>query len=574
MLRLLVRACPALMACAGAIGCADGFDSSGSARLPPSSSSGENAEPVAGAASAAAGSATDMPAEPVPTASDAAAVIAPRIRRLTNAEYDATVQALLGTETAPGAQFVPDARLYKYAKFDRNEAQVVDPMLARQLQQAAESLATEYVENTLDSELPCAPQADAACARTFFESFLPKAYRRPVLESELADLLSVVVTPALARDGFRAAVELGIEAVLQSTAFLYHTELGDVAADPGPVTLTNAEIAEAMAYLLTGAPADATLLGSDLHTAAVRETEARRLLQSPEAPAQVERMVKQWLDIDQTKDLVKDKNEYPNFAPTQFDHESNDFIQEVVFDRNGDFELLLGADFTVGTAQLAETYGAAPPPSDPGIISLTDVPRRGILNLGAFLVSFPSPIKRGARVLTQALCIELGDPNALGLRVALPPLNASKTRRERFEEHNQAPCVSCHNMIDSVGFTFEHFNELGEWEAAESDDPELPIDSTVTLALPADIPFGTQAVADSAELARLASESEAGRRCFARNLARFTTAAHGPELEQGFIDEWERLRETGQDSVKELLVAYVRSDLFVERDPQAEVLDP
>ncbi len=47
-----------------------------------------------------------------------------RIRRLSNAEYDATVQALLGTELGLGAGFVPDARLHKYAKFDRNEAQV------------------------------------------------------------------------------------------------------------------------------------------------------------------------------------------------------------------------------------------------------------------------------------------------------------------------------------------------------------------------------------------------------------------------------------------------------------------
>jgi hypothetical protein len=131
----------------------------------------------AGLGSASGGSAGD-------TSGGASRLITPRIRRLTNAEYDATVQALLGTKLALGAQFVPDARLYKYGKFDRNEAQIVEPVLARQLQQAAQHLATEYVTNELEQALPCAAHADAACARTFFEAFLPKAYRTRAARSK------------------------------------------------------------------------------------------------------------------------------------------------------------------------------------------------------------------------------------------------------------------------------------------------------------------------------------------------------------------------------------------------------
>jgi hypothetical protein len=194
-----------------------------------------------------------------------------------------------------------------------------------------------------------------------------------------------------------------------------------------------------------------------------------------------------------------------------------------------------------------------------------------LLNQGAFLVTFaspdaPSPIKRGARFLSQVLCVDPGDPNAVQLRLTLPAPSSSKTTRQRFEEHNQAPCVGCHGMIDSAGFTFDHFNALGAWESHERGEPELPVDSATTLRLPADIPFGSQSVKDSAELAELASDSEAGRRCFARNLARFTASAHGPALEQGFLEEWERLAALGQDTVLELLVAYVSSRYFVERD--------
>jgi hypothetical protein len=516
------------------------------------------------------------PAETTSAAAEPTARIAPRIRRLTNAEYDATVQALLGTEQTLAAQFVPDARLFKHGKFDRNEAQIVEPMLAGQLQRAAQSLASEYGTNHLESALPCFSQADATCARTFFESFLPKAYRRPATTAELDALMTRVVTPAIPRDGFSAAVELGIEAALQSTAFLYHTELGAGAdtladVDSTPIELTTREIGEQMAYLLTGGPADAELAAvPDLAPPASRETQAWRLLQSARARRQVQRMIKQWLDIDQTGAINKDETKYPNFTPQMFEREADAFIDEVVFERSAGFELLLGADFTVGSSLLAETYGAPPPSTDPGVIELTNVPRRGILNLGAFVVSYTTPVKRGVRVLTQTLCLDPGDPAALMIQTTLPPLNATKTRRERFEEHSQGICAGCHGMIDSIGFAFDHFNELGQWEADEDGNPELPIDSTTTLQLPASVPFGSQQVLDSAELARLISESEIGSRCFARNLARFTAAAHGDSLEQGFIDEWEKLRAAGRTSMQDLLIAYVKSDSFIKRDPFAE----
>lgn len=549
--------------CAGALACAPDLDGS----TPYGGSSGAGGSGVTSSSSGG---------NPDPSESGAPHLM-PRVRRLTNAEYDATVQALLGTEQALGAQFVPDARLHKYSKFDRNEAQIVEPMLARQLQQAAAALSNEYVTNKLDAALSCIGAEDAACARTFFEAFLPRAYRRPVTAGELEELLSIVVFPAIERDGFREAIGLGIAAVLQSTAFLYHTELGPRDAPAAaPVTLSSSEIAAELSYLLTGGPADEELVSvANLVDADVREAQARRLLQTPAARGQVQRMVKQWLDIDRAGEIIKDEIKYPNFSPQLFDAESDAYIDEVVFNRHGTFEMLLGADFTVGDATLADIYGAPAPTSDPGLIDLGGGPRRGILNRGAFLTSFTTPVKRGARFITQILCLDPGDPAMLNLRLTLPPPDATRTRRERFEEHSQnAVCAACHDAIDSAGFTFEHYNELGEWEANEGGDPALPVDASSTLMLPESIEFGTQSVEDSAELAMLASQSDAGRRCFARNVARFTLAAYGAALEQGFVEEWTRMAADGQDTVQNLLVAYVRSDLFIERDPNGVVGDP
>ncbi|MGC4086785.1 MAG: DUF1552 domain-containing protein [Polyangiaceae bacterium] len=389
--------------------------------------------------------------------------ISARVRRLSNAEYDATVQALLDSQQAPSARFVPDARLYKFAKFERNEAQVVEPVLARQLQQAAQSLANEYVTTKLPLALPCLRDADAACARSFFEGFLPRAYRRSVSAGELDGLLSLVVTPAIARDGFQSAIALGIEAALQSTAFLYHTELGPEGALGDSVTLTNREVAEALSYLFTAGPADPELTQRlDLDLPERREAEARRLLKTPAAKQQLHRLVKQWLEIDSVAGTSKNKSKFPVYQPDVFDQESNDFVDEVVFQRDGGLALLLGADFTIGRTELAEFYGAPAPSGEKGLIDLAGVPRRGILNLGAFLATFAtpefaSPVKRGARFLTQVLCLDPGDPNALNLRVMLPPFDSSKTTRARFEQHSQGACAGCHASNRQRGLRLSAF---------------------------------------------------------------------------------------------------------------------
>src|SRR5262245_40832656 len=61
-----------------------------------------------------------------------------RIRRITNAEYDASVRALLGTtQSLAATTFPPDSR---QSNFTLNDAQRVDPVLAKQLDDAASAL--------------------------------------------------------------------------------------------------------------------------------------------------------------------------------------------------------------------------------------------------------------------------------------------------------------------------------------------------------------------------------------------------------------------------------------------------
>src|SRR5690606_32298569 len=110
-----------------------------------------------------------------------------RIRRLTTAEYDAAVQTLLGTNQTFGADFPPDARQHGDTL---NEAERVDPILARALDHAAIALAEEAIGN-IGVLAPCTEFSDVgrACAETFIDAFASEAYRRPLVPEEKQGLL-------------------------------------------------------------------------------------------------------------------------------------------------------------------------------------------------------------------------------------------------------------------------------------------------------------------------------------------------------------------------------------------------
>src|SRR5689334_1687744 len=110
-----------------------------------------------------------------------------RIRRLSNAEYDASVRVLLGVSDPPSVafSFPPDTKQGPHnspagAAFTVNDGQRVDPVLADKLDTTAQALISEArAAGTLAMLAPC-DVTDAAsgevCAKAFVESFGAKIY--------------------------------------------------------------------------------------------------------------------------------------------------------------------------------------------------------------------------------------------------------------------------------------------------------------------------------------------------------------------------------------------------------------
>jgi len=563
-----------------ATGCVGKVGSSGTGTAGNGSVTG-----VGGAAGSSAGAGSG--ASSGGGATGASAYIPARVRRLTNAEYDASVQALLGSSMAPSVtlSFPPDARQGPAnspagAAFSLNDGQRVDPVLADKLDAAALALVTEARANgKLAALSPCASPSGAAgeaCAMTFAQSFGAKAYRRPLTADEIAGLVSSSATSVyhVGADGYTYAdgIDLLTRVILQSAGFLYLTELGDAAA-ASTVTLNANEIAASLSYLLTSGPPDDTLVGNAssglLATADGREAEARRLIASPAGRARFVRVVREWLGIENVAHREKASSVYPEFASvaTSMEDESRAFIDEVLNNSTGTLAELLTADWTIVDGPLAAIYGVTSAGAGKRT-SLSTVKRRGILNQGAFLSVFANnnsshPVFRGVAIMRRIACISLRDPGALGIVVSFPAADTTKTTRARFEAHAADPgCATCHDTIDALGFPFENFDGMGKTRTTENN---LSVDTKVTLSAGSDID-GTYA--DSNALAAALAQSPSVKACLARQI--FHSAAGRSDdtvaaAESAFVDIWTQLPAAQQGRLADVLVAYIRSPLFVQR---------
>jgi Protein of unknown function (DUF1592)/Protein of unknown function (DUF1588)/Protein of unknown function (DUF1595)/Protein of unknown function (DUF1587) len=606
---------------ATAFGCAGrGSDSSGvGAGNGAGTGSSAGSGSTGGSGSASGGGGSGGTSVTVPTS----AYLQTDIRRLTNAEYDSSVHALLGTSLTPAAStFSPDATQSGYSV---NEAQVVASVMAKALDTAAQALVTEARGNgKLASLSPCSNPTTqgATCAATFIASFGAQAYRRPVTASEAANLTTVyqaAVTGDPGSSPYNDGIDLVTRTILQSPGFLYITELGPDAPSTDPtVTLTPFEIAATLSYLLTAAPPDQTLTTAAqmgmLSTADQLEAQARRLLAStPGAPARLARVVREWLGIDSIGQIAKDMNWYPDFASlaaaTVMDAEATSFINEVLQKNSGTVAELLGASWTIvnptATVTASEIssyyskfYGVTAGTGETSLAGAKGGARVGILNQGAFPAvyahaSTSAPVFRGVAVERRVMCIPVPDPSSLNITVPPPPApDASdpETTRALFNVHGTTPgCAGCHTNIDAFGFSFEGYDGMGEYRTIDADSKGgvhlgaekvtstrsqaiggyeyLPIDTSTTIATNTDI---DGSYADSNALAAALAGSATVASCVATQLFRASTGRSDStgvmtDGETAFQSFWQQLPAGSRGNIAEILVAYIRSPLFVQR---------
>ncbi|HRI71423.1 MAG TPA: DUF1592 domain-containing protein, partial [Polyangium sp.] len=444
-------------------------------------------------------------------------------------------------------------------------------ILAEQYMVASEKVARRAMLQP-EALLPCAPVAgeERACAGKFVTTFGRRAYRRPLESDEVSRLLAVYDW-GFTEVGFSRGIELVIQAMLQSPHFLYRVEFGmPNLIEKDIIALTPHEVASRLSYMLWSSMPDAELFAAAdagrLGTAQEIETQARRMLEDPRARQAVANFNAQWLGLSHMESMKKDPATYPKYDESLrplWREETMAFLDDVIFDGQGDVATLFTATHSVMNAQLATFYGIEGGPTTEAFVRVELDPARtaGVLTQGSVLAvtgkpNQSSPVHRGKFVRERLLCQTIPPPpNNV---VATPPdLAPDLTTRERYSEHSENPsCAGCHIKMDPIGFGFEHYDGIGLWRDAENG---LPVDDTGEILDTRNIDGPFDGVVD---LGRKLAESEEARQCVATQWFRYGYGRAEGADDYCTMKDLQETFAAKKFNIKELLVALTQTDSF------------
>ncbi len=474
-----------------------------------------------------------------------------RARRLSNWEVERSVAAFTGLPVSLVRELPPDVRQEGYT---RNAEQDVSATWATRYAALVASLAPDTTR-ALEASLPCRDYAAAECREGVVKTLGERAFRRPLEGDELSELSEL-----LRAEGSLATL---LRRLLESPSFLYVTELGQ--------RLDDYELASQLSYLLRGSPPDAELLQAasqgQLQNAPARVRQARRLLAQSDTRFQFRRFALEWLEVDGLLDTAKSTQMFPSYEVLKpfMLAETEGYVDEVFVNGGASVQALLAGGFASVGPEMARFYGLS---TYGPRASLRGTGRLGVLQQASFLSAHAhedvtSPVKRGDFVMRKLLCERLKRPAEIGLEVVMPPPSPQLTNRERLSQHVSDPgCASCHDTLDSIGFTFESFDASG---AAQRVDHGKPVNASASVRLGQAAPELLE-LESSAAVTQELLKSPIISECFARHAFRYFSAQADAEVEKSFLGLRAQLPEEQRDNLFDVLLAYIASDLFALRE--------
>ncbi len=416
----------------------------------------------------------------------------PMLRRLNRNEYGNTVRDLLGIHVNAGHALPIDGAGGE--GFDNAaETLFISPIHAEKYLDAARlaighAMTDPRTRNQILIAVPNNEQSPTDAARIVLSNFLPKAFRRPVSDSEIDEYIQLFATFFGQEDSYATAIQVALEAAMVSPKFLFLGEKPGVSESAELVS--HYEMASRLSYFLWASMPDTELMElakqEKLHDESVLAQQVARMLHSDitdsglRGGAKVRELAtnftEQWLG---TRSLGREWR--PDESVAGYDSELEGgmkyepiFFFEDLLSDNRSLLNLIDSDFTYVNQRLAKHYGVEGEfRQQPKRVQLPpDSHRGGLLGMSAVLAvsSFPhrtSPVLRGKWILEKIM----------GTPPPPPPPDVGEldessdgenptTFRERLAKHRaDATCASCHAMMDPLGFGLENFDVLGNWRS-------------------------------------------------------------------------------------------------------------
>jgi hypothetical protein len=304
-------------------------------------------------------------------------------------------------------------------------------------------------------------------AEKLIRSFVPRAFRRTVPDSKLAE-----ITDSVKRSSdLKAGLKIELKAVLMSAGFMFRGLMMDgEAGNQQPID--SFELAERLSYFIWGDMPDAELLElastGTLEEPEVFAAQIERMIDSPKSINLSDDFAKQWLTLDQIAKQSVNPPQAEALRSQPIDYMHHLFVENRPLLELIDSRTAFANPFT------AKFYGADSKQmvryrKQKGIeveivpnqkISLVQTKNRGgILTMPGILEMNRGPVIRGTWILERILGEELPEPPADVGQIPANPPGENLTFRERFEMHrSKATCAICHDRIDPLGFALQRYD--------------------------------------------------------------------------------------------------------------------
>ena len=408
-----------------------------------------------------------------------------RIRRLNRSQYSATIRDLLNLHVDAGAQLPADGAGGE--GFDNAEETLfLSPIHAEKYLDAARAALDAAAKDPRSRAKfliagPSSAVTPEQAARTILAEFLPRAFRRPVAESDVMFYLGLFRTAQRQSGSFDDSILFALRGALISPRFLFRME--------PPGRLDDYALATRLSYFLWNSMPDSLLFAlaesGQLHDPEILKEQIARMLRNTKSFDFAQSFAEQWL---RTRELGETTHPDTALFPAWKDAELQGDIryQPVLFLREivaNDLPVLnlIDSNFTIATRKLQRLYGlnVKPPRPDVGqqpqrIELPAGSERGGLLGMAAVLAvsSHPhrtSPVLRGKWLLDAMLGTPPPPPPP-----GVPPLEegqvaTARTLRDRLAAHrSNAVCASCHDRIDPLGFALENYDAIGRWRTEDA----------------------------------------------------------------------------------------------------------
>ncbi len=321
---------------------------------------------------------------------------------------------------------------------------------------------------------PAGESDELPCAKRILSTLERRAYRRPVTDSDLDDLLPFY-TAGRAESGFDLGIQKALERMLVSPQFLFRIERDPV----GVARISDLELASRVSFFLWSSIPDDELLDvaarGKLHDGAILEQQVRRMLADPRSESLVTNFAAQWLFLRDVESKQPDVLLFPDFDDGLrhgFQRETELFLDSILRENRSVLDLLT-ANYTFLNERLAKHYGV--PNVEGSYFRRYTFPdgsvRGGLLGQGSILTltsyaTRTSPVLRGKWVLENLLSDAPPPPpaNIPALKTEGKQAGETLSMRAAMTQHRANPsCAGCHARMDPIGFAMENFDAVGRW---------------------------------------------------------------------------------------------------------------